>query len=151
MNCRITFDNVKKFVIKITWDNGHKLYRIISWKYNKTCWVIFRSDQNLICQRKRPGFAPHRPLKCSWIHFIRSLHRSTVRQFYLMVSITICFTAKSLNPKNEIYTNYVMLNQSLKQLILFYKSQCTFTYSTWRVIIKKITSSLAIPALCKMK
>ena len=138
-------------MIKITWDNGHKLYRIISWKYYKTCWVIFRSDQNLICQRKCPGFAPHRPLKCSWIHFIRSFHRSTVRQFYLMVSITICFTAKSLNPKNMICTNYEMLNPCLKQLILFYKSQCTFTYSTWRVIIKKITSSLAIPALCKMK
>ena len=138
-------------MIKITWDNGHKLYRIISWKYHKTCWVIFRSDQNLICQRKRPGFAPHRPLKCSWIHFIRSLHRSTVRQFYLMVSITICFTAKSLNPKNMICTNYEMLNRCLKQPILFHKSQCTFTYSTWRVIIKKITSSLAIPALCKMK
>ena len=139
------------FVIKITWDNGHKLYRIISWKYYKTCWVIFRSDQNLICQRKCPGFSPHRPLQCSWIHFIRSLHRSTVRQFYLMVSITICFTAKSLNPKNMICTNYEMLNRCLKQPILFYKSQCTFTYSTWRVIIKKITSSLAIPSLCKLK
>ena len=117
MNCRITFD--KKFVIKITWDNGHKSYRIISWKYHKTCWVIFRSDQNLICQRKCPGFAPNRPLKCSWIHFIRSLHRSTVRQFYLMVSITICFTTKSLNPKNKIYTNYAMMDPRLKQLIYF--------------------------------